>query len=95
MTMNTQPHSSSSQGQEHAQHAQNQQRQQLPSLSLSVVGVEPLDEFIREVADFIDSMIRRRPDGPGNVEVEAKIGVLRDKATSQRIVLPVLTETSM
>ncbi|KAF8073911.1 CYTH-like domain-containing protein [Lyophyllum atratum] len=71
----------------------------LPPLSLSILGVEPLDEFIKEIADFIHHMIVTRPreqDGSfvvGNVEVEAKIGVLRDKSTSQRIMLPVLVES--
>jgi len=66
----------------------------LPPLSLSILGVEPLDEFIREVADFIHHMISTRPEGAGQVEVEAKIGVLRDKMSGQRIQLPVLVETS-
>ncbi|PCH39732.1 mRNA triphosphatase CET1 [Wolfiporia cocos MD-104 SS10] len=65
----------------------------LPPLSLSILGVEPLDEFIREVADWVHHMIGQRPDGAGTVEVEAKIGILRDKATSQRLQLPMLVET--
>ncbi|KAH9939818.1 mRNA capping enzyme [Amylocystis lapponica] len=65
----------------------------LPPLSLSILGVEPLDEFIREVADFVYEMLRTRPSGPGAVEVEAKIGVLRDKMSGQRVQLPVLVET--
>ncbi|EMD40051.1 hypothetical protein CERSUDRAFT_112268 [Gelatoporia subvermispora B] len=65
----------------------------LPPLSLSILGVEPLDEFIREVADFVHHMIMTRPEGPGTVEVEAKVGVLRDKASGQRLQLPVLVET--
>jgi len=70
-------------------------RDSLPPLSLSILGVEPLDEFIKEIADFIHHMIQTRPDFPGDVEVEAKVGVLRDKATGQRMALPVLVETSM
>lgn len=67
----------------------------LPPLSLSILGVEPLDEFIREVADFIHYQISTRPqDLIGAVEVEAKIGVLRDRDTGQRLQLPVRTETS-
>lgn len=66
----------------------------LPPLSLSILGVEPLDEFIKEVADFIHHMIMTRPDLPGQVEVEAKIGVLRDSHTNSRLALPVLVETS-
>lgn len=65
----------------------------LPPLSLSILGVEPLDEFIKEIADFIHHMIMTRPNMPGQVEVEAKIGVLRDLSGS-RLSLPVLVETS-
>ncbi|KAG6827180.1 hypothetical protein H0H92_012890 [Tricholoma furcatifolium] len=67
--------------------------QSLPPLSLSILGVEPLDEFIKEIADFVHHMIMTRPDLAGTVEVEAKIGVLRDKVTGQRIGLPVLVES--
>ncbi|KAG6853056.1 hypothetical protein C0991_007200 [Blastosporella zonata] len=67
--------------------------QSLSPLSLSILGVEPLDEFIKEIADFIHHMILTRPDMAGSVEVEAKIGVLRDKASGQRIGLPVLVES--
>ncbi|KAA1469956.1 mRNA capping enzyme [Dentipellis sp. KUC8613] len=66
----------------------------LPPLSLSILGVEPLDEFIHEVADFVHHTITRRPpDLQGLVEVEAKVGVLRDKASGRRITLPVLVES--
>jgi len=69
-------------------------RDSLPPLSLSILGVEPLDEFIKEVADFIHHMIMTRPDYPGaKIEVEAKIGVLRDRTTGQRLALPVCVET--
>lgn len=65
-----------------------------PPLSLSILGVEPLDEFIKEVADFIHHMIMTRPaDIPGTIEVEAKIGVLKDRERGQRLLLPVLVET--
>jgi hypothetical protein len=68
----------------------------LPPLSLSILGVEPLDEFIREVADFVYHLITTRPpDLQGDIEVEAKIGVLRDRGTGNRLQLPVLVETSM
>lgn len=55
-----------------------------------------MDEFIREVADFIHHMIGMGPrDLPGAmVEVEAKIGILRDRLSGNRLNLPVLTETS-
>ncbi|KAI0726249.1 mRNA triphosphatase CET1 [Fomitopsis betulina] len=65
----------------------------VPPLSLSILGVEPLDEFIREVADFVHHTIMTRQEVEGLVEVEAKIGVLKDKASGQRIQLPVLVET--
>lgn len=65
---------------------------------LSILGVEPLDEFVREVADFIHHMIMIRNERvgnvEGNVEVEAKVGILRDKASGQRLQFPVLVETS-
>ncbi|KAI0366667.1 mRNA capping enzyme [Pilatotrama ljubarskyi] len=78
-----------SNGNGHAHHSAS-----LPPLSLSILGVEPLDEFIREIADFIHYQISTRPaDLQGNVEVEAKIGVLRDRDTGQRLQLPVLVET--
>jgi polynucleotide 5'-triphosphatase len=68
----------------------------LPPLSLSILGVEPVDEFIREIADFINHTIITRPDvgTDAKVEVEAKIGVLRDRIGGQRLQLPVLVETS-
>lgn len=66
----------------------------LPPLSLSILGVEPLDEFIREVADFIHHMIMTRPERTGTVEVEAKVGVLRDRHSGMRMALPTLVETS-
>lgn len=66
----------------------------LPPLSLSILGVEPLDEFIREVADFIHHLITTRPaDLKGEIEVEAKIGVLKDRGTGDRLRLPILVET--
>ncbi|KZT64003.1 mRNA capping enzyme [Daedalea quercina L-15889] len=65
----------------------------MPPLSLSILGVEPLDEFMREVADFVHHTIMTRRELEGQVEVEAKIGVLKDKISGQRIQLPVLVET--
>ena len=71
----------------------------LPPLSLSILGVEPLDEFIREIADWVNHMIMTRPGAAeypgGKVEVEAKIGVLRDRVTGARFALPVLVETGV
>ncbi|KAL0576930.1 mRNA-capping enzyme subunit beta [Marasmius crinis-equi] len=70
---------------------------QLPPLSLSILGVEPLDEFIKEIADFVHHMIvtnRVTELPPGAVvEVEAKVGLLKDKMSGQRLGLPVLVET--
>ncbi|KAI0784785.1 CYTH-like domain-containing protein [Abortiporus biennis] len=74
----------------------------LPPLSLSILGVEPIDEFIREVADFIhhtitttnfSSELYGSTSAQPHVEVEAKIGILKDKMSGQRLQLPVLTET--
>ncbi|KAJ7134469.1 CYTH-like domain-containing protein [Mycena epipterygia] len=66
----------------------------LPPLSLSILGVEPLDEFIKEIADFVHyTILNRPPDLQGKVEVEAKVGMLRDRASGQRLMLPVLVET--
>lgn len=69
---------------------------QLPALSLSILGVEPLDEFIKEVADFVHHMITTCPKDIPNakVEVEAKIGILRERSSGRRLSLPVLVETS-
>ncbi|KAF7346178.1 mRNA-capping enzyme subunit beta [Mycena sanguinolenta] len=65
-----------------------------PPLSLSILGVEPLDEFIKEIADWIHyTIMNRPPDLQGKVEVEAKVGLLRDRDTNQRLMLPVLVET--
>ncbi|KAG9315747.1 CYTH-like domain-containing protein [Chiua virens] len=68
----------------------------LPPLSVSILGVEPLDEFIKEIADFVHHMVTTRPTNVGTdakVEVEAKLGILKDRTTGKRITLPVLVET--
>ncbi|KAL7410420.1 CYTH-like domain-containing protein [Mrakia frigida] len=69
---------------------QQHQPQPPPSgpLQPSFFGVEPFDDFTRRVGDWIWSMSR----GRDNVEIEAKVGTLRDSTTHQRIHLPVLTE---
>ncbi|KDQ62607.1 hypothetical protein JAAARDRAFT_121180 [Jaapia argillacea MUCL 33604] len=68
----------------------------LPPLSLSILGIEPLDEFIGEIANFVHHIISTRPMHlGGQVELEAKIGVLRERVSGQRINLPVLVETVM
>ncbi|KAJ7043993.1 CYTH-like domain-containing protein [Mycena alexandri] len=66
----------------------------LPPLSLSILGVEPLDEFIKEIADFVHyTIVNRPPDLQGKVEVEAKVGQLVDTSSNRRLELPVLVET--
>ncbi|KAJ7784700.1 CYTH-like domain-containing protein [Mycena metata] len=66
----------------------------LPPLSLSILGVEPLDEFIKEIADFVHyTIINRPPDLQGKVEVEAKVGQLVDTSSNRRLELPILVET--
>ncbi|EKM79266.1 hypothetical protein AGABI1DRAFT_100277 [Agaricus bisporus var. burnettii JB137-S8] len=78
---------------------QHPQPNALPALSLSILGVEPLDEFIKEIADFVHHMIKTRrtdhPDEVGSFEVEAKIGVLKERGTGSRLQMPVLVETIM
>lgn len=60
-----------------------------PNLEHSILNVEPMDELIREIADFVHRHIANRTE---HVEIEAKIGVLRDH-TGARIQLPVAVET--
>lgn len=69
----------------------------------SISNAEPHEELSREIADFLYHQVvcRNDPalintDGPAAViEIEAKIGHLIDKATGQRLALPVITETVM
>lgn len=65
-----------------------------PPLSLSILGVEPLDEFIREIADFVHEKIMRVPNAQGTIEVEAKLGLLKFKEMDARLDRPVRVETS-
>lgn len=66
----------------------------LPPMSLSILGVEPLDEFIREIADFVYTLINEKPESlKGAIEVEARIGIIRDRNTGGRLALPVTCET--
>ena len=62
-----------------------------PPLEHSILNVEPMDEFIHEIANFIHRLIANRTDP---VEIEAKVGVLRD-GSGQRLSLPIGAETSM
>ena len=67
----------------------------LPPLSVSILGVETLDELISEVAEFVNNMIMNRAtELKGQVEVEEKIGVLKDKGNGRRIEITVLVENS-
>ncbi|KAL1682256.1 CYTH-like domain-containing protein [Schizophyllum commune] len=71
----------------------------LPPLSVSILGVEPMDEFILEIADFIHHTIMTRPSDHdlgvtgSKIEVEAKIGVIKERGSDMRLRLPVLVET--
>ncbi|KAL1745264.1 CYTH-like domain-containing protein [Schizophyllum fasciatum] len=71
----------------------------LPPLSLSILGVEPLDEFTLEIADFIHHTIMTRKSNAelgvreSKIEVEVKIGVIRETGTGMRLRMPVLVET--
>lgn len=60
-----------------------------PNLEHSILNVEPMDELVREIADFVHRHIVNRTE---HVEIEAKVGVLKDQ-TGQRIRLPVGVET--
>ena len=66
----------------------------IPPLSLSILGVEPLDEFIKEIADWIHELIMTRPNLDGTIEVEAKLGLLKNKQDDKRVNFPVRAETS-
>ncbi|GAA5943634.1 mRNA triphosphatase [Sporobolomyces koalae] len=62
-----------------------------PPLEPSVFNVEPIDEFTREVADWLWGFCA--PLDWDKVEIEAKIGLLVDnKSGGQRVYLPVPTE---
>jgi hypothetical protein len=64
-------------------------------LSISILNVEPLDEFIKEIADFIWTKIyEANVSGNTQVEVEAKLGIIRDRRTGERIALPTMSEIS-
>ncbi|KAF8510067.1 CYTH-like domain-containing protein [Hysterangium stoloniferum] len=67
------------------------QRSGRPALEHSILNVEPSDEFIREIADFIHHYISNHTE---NVEIEAKIGVLKD-SSGARLQLPVRVETTL
>ncbi|KDQ09861.1 hypothetical protein BOTBODRAFT_36676 [Botryobasidium botryosum FD-172 SS1] len=58
-------------------------------LEPSIINAEPLDEFMREVADWILQHTRGRQ----NIEIEAKVGLLIDTRTRARLHIPVQVET--
>ncbi|KAK4047664.1 mRNA-capping enzyme subunit beta [Microbotryomycetes sp. JL221] len=73
----------------------------ISSLEPSIFNVEPIDEFTREVADWLWSFAKTLPwkDSTRPVEVEAKLGILVQKTNSKdkiptRISFPVAIETS-
>ncbi|WFD44627.1 mRNA-capping enzyme subunit beta [Malassezia psittaci] len=55
----------------------------------SIFGIDPMDDFVSMIGDCIWNQCR----GLTDIEVEAKIGVLIDRRTNERIRLPVFTET--
>ena len=59
-------------------------------LEPSFVNHEPLDEFTREVADWIYCHANGQP----NIEVEAKFGTHLSEETGTRLRLPILVESS-
>ena len=59
-------------------------------LEPSFVNHEPLDEFIREVADWVYFHANGQP----NIEVEAKFGTHLNEETGTRLRLPILVESS-
>ena len=59
-------------------------------LEPSFVNHEPLDEFIREVADWV----YYHANGQPNIEVEAKFGTHLSEETGTRVRLPILIESS-
>lgn len=67
----------------------------LPPMSHSFIGIEPIDEFIVEIADWIHGLVKSRPPGaPGVIEVEAKLGWLKYRESDDRVQFPVRNETS-
>jgi len=59
-------------------------------LEPSFVNHEPLDEFIREVADWV----YYHANGLPNIEVEAKFGTHVTDESGTRLKLPILVESS-
>jgi len=59
-------------------------------LEPSFVNYEPLDEFVREIADWI----YHHANGQPNIEVEAKFGIQLNEQNGTRLRLPILVESS-
>lgn len=59
------------------------------ALEPSILNAEPFDEVMRYIADWIYNTAA----GHANVEIEAKIGILKEKGSEERVALPVMTET--
>lgn len=57
-------------------------------MSRSMFGTDPIDEFARQVSDWIWD----NSQGVEDIEIEAKIGLLIDKSLQTRVHLPVYTE---
>ncbi|EST08917.2 mRNA capping enzyme, beta subunit, structural domain protein [Kalmanozyma brasiliensis GHG001] len=55
----------------------------------SIFGVDPLDDFVTMVGDWIYVNGRGKP----NLEIEGKIGQIIDQETGERVQLPVRNET--
>ncbi|TKY88997.1 hypothetical protein EX895_002238 [Sporisorium graminicola] len=62
---------------------------QQPAPERSIFGVDPLDDFVTMVGDWIYANGRGRQ----NLEIEGKIGQIIDQETGERIQLPVRNET--
>ncbi|KAF9634743.1 hypothetical protein BFW01_g5638 [Lasiodiplodia theobromae] len=71
-------------------------------LEPSLTNVQPYDEVVRRVCDFLWQYVVDREDLHGGVpegahpgiklEIEGKLGTLLDKNTSDRVTLPILTQ---
>ncbi|KAF8315577.1 mRNA capping enzyme [Clavulina sp. PMI_390] len=64
-----------------------------PPLEPSWINAEPVDEFVRDIGDFIASHAKGRSHIEVKIQVEAKIGRIIDTRTNQRLALPVRSET--
>ncbi|CAI2185863.1 14981_t:CDS:2, partial [Funneliformis geosporum] len=58
------------------------------ALEYSIFGIQPVNDLVKVVSDFLYYHVGRE-----HIEIEAKLGVLVDKQTRERIKLPVKCET--